>query len=72
MVMFCKHPKLPDYDLSSVEIIICGAAPLSEKVEEVVRKRLSIKNIHQGQYKQPFLKTSVHNNIPSSKGTIVM
>lgn len=55
MVMFCKHPKLSDYDLSSVEMIQCGAAPLSQRVEEIVAKRLNVKCIYQGKYEDEIL-----------------
>ena len=48
MVMFAKHPKVDDYDLSSVESIVCGAAPLSPEIEETVKNKLKLKCIHQG------------------------
>ena len=49
MVLLAKHPKVPDYDLSSVKRIMCAAAPLSGEVEDAVMKRLpSVQQIQQG------------------------
>ena len=50
MVMFAKHPKVSEYDLSSVKSIICGAAPLSGEIEEAVKIRMNLETIHQGKY----------------------
>ena len=48
MVMLAKHPKVSEYDLSSVKKIICGAAPLSAEIEETVKNKLNLTNIQQG------------------------
>ena len=48
MVMFAKHPKVAEYDLSSVKTIICGAAPLSSEIEEAVKRKLGLSYIQQG------------------------
>lgn len=48
MVMFSKYPKVSDYDLSSVKTVLCGAAPLSQEIEEKVKTRLNLKCIFQG------------------------
>ena len=48
MVMLAKHPKVSEYDLSSVKRIICGAAPLSAEIEEAVKNKLNLTNIQQG------------------------
>ncbi|XP_029178686.1 4-coumarate--CoA ligase 1 [Nylanderia fulva] len=48
MVFLAKHPLVDKYDLSSVKRIWCGAAPLSEKVQKAVSKRLNISEIKQG------------------------
>lgn len=45
MVFLAKHPMVADYDLSSVSLIICGAAPLSKELEMAVFDRLKIKNL---------------------------
>ncbi|KAL4235621.1 hypothetical protein ACF0H5_004016 [Mactra antiquata] len=48
MVMFAKYPKVSEYDLSSVQTIVCGAAPLSKEIESAVKAKLNISNIFQG------------------------
>lgn len=48
MVMFAKHPKVSEYDLSSVKRILCGAAPLSAEIEEAVKTKLNLTNVQQG------------------------
>jgi long-subunit acyl-CoA synthetase (AMP-forming) len=49
LVIFLSKAKIVDkYDLSSVKMIYCGAAPLSEKVETLLRKRLGLDSIMQG------------------------
>jgi 4-coumarate--CoA ligase len=40
MVFLAKHPIVDDYDLSSMRIIICGAAPLSKEIEKAVYDRM--------------------------------
>lgn len=45
MVFLAKHPMVKQYDLSSVSLIICGAAPLSKEVETAVYDRLKIPNL---------------------------
>ncbi|KZS99949.1 amp dependent CoA ligase [Laetiporus sulphureus 93-53] len=34
VVLFCKHPDVKKYDLSSVRVIMCGAAPLSGELSD--------------------------------------
>ncbi|XP_045188977.2 uncharacterized protein LOC123546613 [Mercenaria mercenaria] len=48
MVMFAKYPKVSEYDLSSVKVAICGAAPLSKEIEDVVKTKLKLPCINQG------------------------
>ena len=49
LVAFLAKAKIVDkYDLSSVCIIKCGAAPLSEEIEMLVRKRLGVQSVAQG------------------------
>ncbi|XP_015172015.1 PREDICTED: 4-coumarate--CoA ligase 1-like [Polistes dominula] len=48
MVFLAKHPIVSRYDLSSIKTIWCGAASLSEDIQEAVAKRLNIPNIKQG------------------------
>ena len=40
-VALAKHPAVAQYDLSSIENIGCGAAPLGRDVAEQVEKRLN-------------------------------
>ena len=41
MVFLAKHPIVGNYDLSSLRDLICGAAPLSEQLENEVKNRLN-------------------------------
>lgn len=40
MIFLAKSPFVDDYDLSCLEEIGCGAAPLGKEVEDIVRNRL--------------------------------
>jgi len=49
LVVFLAKAKIVDkYDLSSLRAIKCGAAPLSEETETLVRERLGLELISQG------------------------
>ncbi|XP_062557091.1 uncharacterized protein LOC134221931 isoform X2 [Armigeres subalbatus] len=48
VVFLAKHPLVDSYDLSSVDTLLCGAAPLSKETEDLVKKRLNIKYVRQG------------------------
>lgn len=48
MVFLAKHPHVEKYDLSSVKMITCGAAPLSEEIRDAVIKRLNNPGIREG------------------------
>ncbi|XP_034192631.2 luciferin 4-monooxygenase [Osmia lignaria lignaria] len=48
MVFLAKHPIVDKYDLSSIQEMWCGAAPLSEEIAKTVSRRLNMKNIKQG------------------------
>ena len=41
VVALAKHPNVDKYDLSSVDFIGCGAAPLSREIAEIVERRLN-------------------------------
>jgi len=41
-----KSPRVLDYDLTSIKKIICGAAPSSEEVFDVVKKRFGLPGIY--------------------------
>ena len=48
-VLLAKHPAVEKYDLSSVEHVSCGAAPLGRDVSEQVERRLGSRlNLKQG------------------------
>lgn len=48
MVFLSKNALIDRYDLSSLKIIFCGAAPLSKEVQIAVQKRLGVPVIRQG------------------------
>lgn len=48
MVFLAKSPLVDNYDVSTLKIIWCGAAPLSKESEDAVQKRLGIPVIRQG------------------------
>lgn len=48
MLILAKHPLVSKYDLSSLMMIICGAAPLSKEIEDEVYKRIGVLSIRQG------------------------
>lgn len=45
MIFLSKNTLVDKYDLSSLRLITCGAAPLSKETEDVVRKRLNNPNL---------------------------
>jgi acyl-coenzyme A synthetase/AMP-(fatty) acid ligase len=47
-VFLAKADIVDKYDLSSLQRIYCGAAPLSEETETLVKKRLGIDAVIQG------------------------
>ncbi|XP_053698551.1 luciferin 4-monooxygenase-like [Sabethes cyaneus] len=46
-IFLAKHSMVDQFDLSSVKTIICGAAPLSREVEDLIRARLNVTSIRQ-------------------------
>ncbi|XP_053661541.1 uncharacterized protein LOC128710510 [Anopheles marshallii] len=48
MVFLAKHPLVDNYDLSSIDTLLCGAAPLSKETEVLVKKRIGVKHVLQG------------------------
>ncbi|KAH8264099.1 hypothetical protein KR038_002939 [Drosophila bunnanda] len=48
MVFLAKHPIVDKYDLSSLMVLLCGAAPLSRETEDQIRKRIGVPFIRQG------------------------
>lgn len=39
MVFLAKSPLVDQYDLSSLKVLLCGAAPLSKEIEDAVKNR---------------------------------
>lgn len=48
MVFLAKSPLVSKYDLSSLQVIWCGAAPLSKTIETEVKNRIGIRIVRQG------------------------
>lgn len=48
MVFLAKSPLVDKYDLSSLKVIWCGAAPLSKESQDAVQKRIGIPIVRQG------------------------
>lgn len=48
MIFLAKSPIVAKYDLSSLHTVICGAAPLSKKMETLVKKRTRVQIVRQG------------------------
>lgn len=47
LLFLAKHPIVSKYDLSSIRLIRCAAAPLSKEIHQAVSKRLKINDIGQ-------------------------
>ena len=75
MVFLAKHPIVDKYDLSSVKIIWCGAAPLSREIELAVKKRLNNPEIRQAygmtELTLSVLKIPENCDRPGSAGTLM-
>lgn len=48
LVFLAKSPLVDKYDLSSLFVIGCGAAPLSKEISDAVKERLNIIALRQG------------------------
>lgn len=48
MVFLAKHPMVSQYDLSSLMMLLCGAAPLSKEIEDQIKARIGVPIIRQG------------------------
>lgn len=48
MVFLAKHPIVDQYDLSSLLVLMCGAAPLSKETEDTIKQRIGVPFIRQG------------------------
>ena len=61
-VVLCKTPLVRRYDLSSLKLIACGAAPLGKETEEELQQTLKVKVI-QGIVIQTVIKLDVELTI---------
>ncbi|XP_055903336.1 uncharacterized protein LOC129939373 [Eupeodes corollae] len=48
MVFLAKHPIVDKYDLSSLLVLVCGAAPLSKETVDTIKARIGVPIIRQG------------------------
>lgn len=48
LVFLAKSPLIRKYDLSSLHVIWCGAAPLSKDIETEVKSRVGVRVVRQG------------------------
>nr|XP_019931251.2 4-coumarate--CoA ligase 1-like [Aedes albopictus] len=70
VVFLAKHPSVEQYDLSSLQAILCGAAPLSRDIElQVVRRLPHIQNIRIG-YGMSEASLGVISKINGKPGTV--
>ncbi|XP_017471196.1 PREDICTED: 4-coumarate--CoA ligase 1 [Rhagoletis zephyria] len=71
MVFLAKHPLVDKYDLSSLMILVCGAAPLSKETEDQIKKRIGIPVIRQGYgLSESTLSLLVQNDIACKPGSV--
>jgi acyl-CoA synthetase (AMP-forming)/AMP-acid ligase II len=71
LLTLAKDPAVADYELSSLRVVTCGAAPLAPKVEEVCRERLGCQ-LKQGYGMTEFAGGThiVPDGAPSRSGSI--
>jgi 4-coumarate--CoA ligase len=48
ILLLAKHPLIDQYDLSSLRLVVCGAAPLGADLSQQVKKRLPTMIVKQG------------------------
>lgn len=74
MVFLAKNAIVDEYDLSSLKIIWCGAAPLSKELEDNVRQRLNVPLVRQAYGMTEgtigFTSQSDNNHKPGSVGIL--
>lgn len=77
VVLLCKHPAAKDYDLSHLKAILCGAAPLSVELINMLGTMLPNTRIAQGYGATEATGTisAVHDsqwtNVPGSSGQLI-
>lgn len=71
MVFLAKHPLVDQYDLSSLLVLLCGAAPLSKETEEAIKKRIGVPFIRQGYgLSESTLSLMVQNDTHCKPGSV--
>jgi len=71
VLFLAKHPLVDKYDLSSVEEVTCGAAPMGEGLEEALIKRMPrVKRIRQGYGMTEVLVTHVQPRGERKPGSV--
>jgi acyl-CoA synthetase (AMP-forming)/AMP-acid ligase II len=74
LLMLAKHPRVDDFDLSSLELVTCGAAPLGAELELACAQRLRCQ-VCQGYgmtESSPVSHSAVHPGRALKPGTIGM
>lgn len=69
MVMLTKRPETAKYDLSSLKSILCGAAPLSRELQNLVSRRFNVEVI-QGWGMTEVTTGSIMQRVPADTGTV--
>ena len=59
VIFLAKNPLVARYDLSSLEFVTSGAAPLSAEVEQQFLSRLNVEQIKQCTYYITYVKFTV-------------
>lgn len=71
VVFLAKHPLVDSYDLSSIDTLLCGAAPLSKETEDLVKARLNVRHVRQGYgMSETTLATLVQNGECHKSGSV--
>lgn len=61
LLFLAKSPLVDKYDVSSLVVIGCGAAPLSKEIGDAVKERLNILALRQGYGINDFFTLSIYS-----------
>ncbi|XP_012160201.1 luciferin 4-monooxygenase isoform X1 [Ceratitis capitata] len=71
MVFLAKHPLVDKYDLSSLMVLLCGAAPLSKETQDLITERIGVPIIRQGYgLSESTLSLLVQNDTACKAGSV--
>ncbi|XP_011181057.1 uncharacterized protein LOC105211367 [Zeugodacus cucurbitae] len=71
MVFLAKHPLVDKYDLSSLMVLLCGAAPLSKETQDLITERIGVPIIRQGYgLSESTLSLLVQNDAACKPGSV--